>query len=130
MKDGIDLIVQYSPLLLDSIIHGILISMFSLGIVYIFGRMLGILRTYTSKNIIALISMIGFSYWSIVIYEDGLLGSVYELVLKMSLYVAVASIFYVLVGFDLYDRFNTWSDSKFGHPKRHTGNERKKGTKL
>jgi len=129
MKDTLEFIVQYAPMLLDVIIRGVLIAMASLGIVYILGRMLGILKTYTTKNAVALMAMIGLSYWSILIYDCGVKDNPTEMFWKITLYVTVAAIFYVLVGFDLYDRFNTWSDTKFGHPKKHTGNVKKKGPK-
>jgi len=83
--------------------------------------MLGILKTYRTKNIVALVAMVGFSYWSILIYDVSLVGNLAEMYWKVAMYTSVSALFYVLVGFDLYDRFTGWSDKKFGPASKTKG---------
>lgn len=110
-------IMELAPFLIDVLIRGALISFLSLGIVYIFGRMLGILRANTPKNALALIVMVGLSYWSTFIYDRQIAGETVEVYWRVMMYVCTAAVLYTLVGFNLYDRFNGWADSKFGEPK-------------
>ncbi|MCA1807135.1 MAG: hypothetical protein LC687_04710 [Actinobacteria bacterium] len=70
-----------------------------------------------TKNFIALLAMIGLSYWSTILFDASELSQPGEVYWTTLLYVAAGSILYVLIGFDLYDRFNSWSDKKFGPPK-------------
>jgi hypothetical protein len=128
MRESFELLSEYAPMLLEVMARGFLVFITSLGLVYILGRMLGILKTNTTKNVIALIAMTGLSYWSILIYDEGLAGKPIELGWRIALYLGVSSVFYVLIGFELYDRFNGWVDSKFGKPD-HKKPIHKKGAK-
>jgi hypothetical protein len=42
----------------------------------------------------------------------------WEVYWRAFIYTSIASIFYVLIGFDLFDRFNTWCDKKFSGKKK------------
>lgn len=118
MEDVAAAVAQTSPGLLLIMIRGIGIFLISLAVVYILGRMLELLRDYRSKNLIALICMVGSSYFTVWLYDQPLLQHPLEFYARAALYLAVAAITYVLVGFDLYERFNAWSDSKFGKADR------------
>lgn len=105
--------IDYLPLIVHAGVRGIVVFVLSLGIVYIIGRMFDLVHGYRAKNLIALVSMIIFSWWSIQIYDQDILVSPQEIYWRVLIYTALASIFYVLVGFSLFDRFNAWMDKKF-----------------
>ena len=104
---------DYFPLIAYSVVRGLVIFIVALGFVYILGRMLGILNTPRSKNAFAFFMMIMLSYWSILIYDTSIIVNEWEVYWRTLVYTAIASILYVLIGFDLYDRFNAFSDKKF-----------------
>lgn len=114
MADDVEAIIRYAPVLFDVAVRSFLIFLVSLGTVYILGRMLGLLKSYRAKNVFAFIAMVGFSYWSVFIYDFSVTTKPSELYWKVAMYTSVSAIFYVLIGFDLYARFNSWSDKKFG----------------
>ena len=62
--------------------------------------------------------MIALSYWSIIIYDMEILVNSLEKYWRVLVYTSISSIFYVLLGFDLYDRVNTFIDKKFVKTKR------------
>lgn len=104
-------VLQGTPGIILVAIRGFAVFLFSLGVVYILGRMLEILKQYRTKNFIALVCMVGSSYFLSWTYDVPTMSGV-EAYARAVMYVAVAAIFYVLIGFDLYDRFNSWSDRK------------------
>ena len=110
-------IVDYVPVATHAIMRGLVIFIIALGIVYVLGRMLGLAENYRTKNAVALIAVIALSYWSVHIYDMGLISHSHEIYWRTLSYISLATIFYVLAGFDLYDRFNTWCDNRFGKPK-------------
>lgn len=118
MEDVAVVVVQTTPGIVLIAIRGISIFLFSLAVVYILGRMLELLRDYRTKNFIALICMVGSSYFTVWLYDQPILQHPLEFYARAAMYLAVAAITYVLVGFDLYERFNAWSDSKFGKADR------------
>lgn len=109
-------VIHSTPGILLIVIRGFSVFLFSLGVVYILGRMLEILREYRTKNFIALICMFASSYTISLIYDVPEELFHLELYARIAMYITIAAIFYVLIGFDLYDRFNSWSDRKFGTP--------------
>jgi hypothetical protein len=111
---------DYIPLVTYAIVRGLVIFVIALGSVYIVGRMFNVARTYRVKNFVALVVMVGTSYWSVLMYDMEIIVHPLEVYWRTLVYVAVASVLYVLAGFDLYDRFNNWSDKKFGKPRTRT----------
>jgi hypothetical protein len=109
---------EYLPLLSYAVIRGLVIFIMSLGSVYIFGRMLDLIHSYKSKNSVALLIMILTSYWSVLMYDMNIIVHAWEVYWRAFIYTSIASIFYVLIGFDLFDRFNTWCDKKFSGKKK------------
>jgi len=104
---------DYFPLIAHGAVRGFVVFVISLGFVYTLGRMLGILNTPRSKNAFAFIMMIMLSYWSILIYDMEIIIHEWEIYWRTMVYTSVASILYVLIGFDLYDRFNSFIDKRF-----------------
>lgn len=74
----------------------------SLAMVYLFGRMLGLVKTNTSKNVVAFISMVGSYVFYFFYYQKNpnLMQSVWHILI----YFSISVLFYVLIGFKLYDR--------------------------
>lgn len=108
-----ELFSDYFPLISHSLVRALVVFITTLGFVYVLGRMLGILNTPRAKNAFALIIMISLSYWSVLIYDTQILVHELEIYWRTLVYTSIASIFYVLFGFDLYDRVNAFIDKKF-----------------
>lgn len=121
-----DLLIQeYFPLVSEFVFRSLVIFSITLGIVYILGRMLGIANSYRSRNSIALISLVFLAYWSATMYDADKLSHPHEIYWITLIYVALGAIFYVLIGFDLYDRFNAWLDKRFEKAKQRKEKKRK-----
>lgn len=89
------------------------ISFGSIGFVYIFHRQLEINMGYKATNILSIISAIGLSYFSIIIYDMDRLVSPLELYWRVIIYTLLSSIIFVTVGWNLYDRVDNFLDEKF-----------------
>lgn len=118
MDAVVEAIIHTVPGAVLTVVRVVAIFLFSLGVVYILGRMLEILRGYRVKNTIAVGCMLGASYVSVIVYDGPFMLHPYDLYVRVALYTSVAAILYVLIGFDLYDRFNAWSDRKFAKPRK------------
>ena len=110
----LDNLVVYIPQIVNVIVRGFLIFLISLGMVYIVGRMLNIVTSIRGKNLVALFIMVGLSYWSVWLFDWETLTHPHEAYWLSLLYITSGSVLYVLIGFDLYVRFNAWCDKKFG----------------
>lgn len=106
-------LMEYLPVISHAIMRSLVLFVIALGVVYMTGRMLGIFHTYRTKNSIALITIIILAYWSVHIYDLELIVHPHEIYWRTIVYSSLSSIFYVLAGFDLYDRFNDWCDYRF-----------------
>ena len=84
------------------------ISLAALGIVYMFGRMLGIVNNYHVKNVLAIISILAGMYLYSFVYRQREINP--QSILDTILYFCIAIIFYVLVCFRLYDRIDSLLD--------------------
>ena len=108
------------PFLFEYVANSLAIAFISLGVVYMFGRMLNLLRSDVSKNVIALVVMIAVS-WFLAYTKYGFsrpLDNEFFLFLwDIILYVSGSIIFYVLLFFKLYDRMDSLLDKKFGSNK-------------
>ena len=90
----------------------------SLGMVYLFGRMLNILKTDIAKNATAFISMMAVYIYYFFKYDTR-----YELTERiwyMIIYTSVSVIFYVLIGFKLYPLIESKFD-RLSKPKNKKG---------
>lgn len=94
---------------------GFMIFIIVLAFVYIVGRMLGIVKSYQIKNIIALLLVVPLSYLYVEIFQTELLS--FEKYWYISLYTSVACILFVLLGWKLFDRVDTFLDTKFAPDK-------------
>lgn len=115
-----ELFGDYLPIIAKALFRAGSIFVITLGVVYIIGRMLGIAKSYRTKNAIALITMAVASYYSVVIFDLPDFQHPYEVWWWTGVYTSLCAIFYTLIGFDLYDRWNAWTDKKFIKPKNQT----------
>lgn len=84
-------------------------------LVYVFGRMLGLLNTYRTRNSLALISIIGISYFYIHINIPT--TNLSELVYVWMQWASMAVIIYTILGFKLAERMDSLLDLKFAPDK-------------
>lgn len=99
------------------LIRAIVIFFLTIGVIYIPGKMLGILHHWRIKNFLALIVICVASWFSIGIYDQGLLSNPLEKYWRFSVYTALSIVLYTTWGFDFFDRMNAWQDKIFGKVK-------------
>lgn len=114
----IQVLIIFKEVILQALQHlGIALSIFipSLGLVYLFGRMLEVLKTDKAKNSLAMISIYSLSY----LYMNVLYAyeNILTLIWDVIFYGSFATILYVLIGFTLYNRYNNWESKKFAPDK-------------
>ena len=104
------LIIPY----LAHIMRAILIPFMTLGIVYIFGRLLEITKTDRSRNILATIVLVILSF------TTGNFGNhfagmfTFSYIFESLVYIAISSIIYVNFCWNLFDRIDNLLDRKVG----------------
>ena len=99
------------PTIFDILIRCVGIFIITLGIIYILGRMLNILKGDTSRNFVAVTMISVLSYLSIVAFDDT--SDITNVIWRMLVYIAVSCILFVIIGFDFFNRANSWLDSHF-----------------
>ncbi len=119
----LEFLIEFKPLVLqflDILIRLFGISFTTLGLVYIAGRMLELLKTDRSKNILAIISIYSLQFF----YElfELQTNKTPEIVLKtlnekgwdIFLYGTISIVIYVTVAWRLYSRIDHFLDKKIG----------------
>lgn len=113
-----DLIVAFKDLILDNftqIWRLFVVPFTSLGAVYIMGRLIPILKTDNSKNLLALVCMIGVSYFTGLSITSNL--TIDYVIADVVLYTTLSSIVYVTICWKLYERIDNFLDEKLGKNK-------------
>ena len=88
----------------------------SLAMVYLFGRMLGLVKKDTAKNTVAFVSMLAaYAFYFICINTE---GTVEHKVWYAIIYTAISILLYVLIGFKLYNRVDALLDKVAVDSKR------------
>ena len=109
-----------STVILDFLYSGFWIYIPTQAIVYISGKMLGILMADWTRNLLALVATIGFTY--LYIMMNVTFTSTLELVSAMVHWASMGIMWYVILGFKLYDRMDHLLDRKIANdeekPKR------------
>lgn len=95
-----------------------LVFLVSLGNVYIFGRMLGLLKKPHPKNLLAIITMVSCYFFYFWIYKPEY--SINERIWLSIIYIAITSIFYTIIGFKFHERADAWLDRKIASDKKVT----------
>jgi uncharacterized membrane protein len=93
----------------------ILAFIISLGSVYLFGRMLEIVKSNRGRNVVAFLAMVAVYVFYYEMIDNK--SPVVDRVWRGVIYVSCSIILYVLVGFKLYDRFDDFMDRRFGRDK-------------
>lgn len=106
-------LAEYLPMILDSVLRSAVIFVVSLGIVYMFGRMLEIVNSNRGRNLIAILVAYPLAYWSIIIYDMQELIHPMEIYWRTLVYGSMSCIFFVLIGWRLFDRADKFLDKKF-----------------
>lgn len=101
------------PLMFYVVLRAFVIFIMVLGTVYVFGRMLELANTDRSRNLIAFLTALVLSYMSIMIYDTEIILNDWEVYWRTLLYTMSSIIFYVLIGWRLYDRVDNFLDNKF-----------------
>ncbi len=109
-----------SQVILDLLYSGFWIYVPTQAIVYISGRMLGVLNANWSRNLLALVAILGLSFGYIkmnLVYTGAM-----ELTWLMIHWVSLSILWYTLVGFTLYKRIDHLLDKRIADdeekPKR------------
>lgn len=102
--------------------QGLFIASSGLGFVYIFGRILGIEKTDRAKNITALIIMMITTMLVIALkygidYKNWEVQRILWIILEFIGFLSFGAIVYVLIGWKLYSRMDSYLDKKFGEDK-------------
>lgn len=104
---------MYIPIIAHTLLRGLTIFVISLGFVYIAGRMLELIMSNKGRNSLALFVMIPASYISVAVYDTDILVHPYEIYWRTVLYVCISAIFFVTIGWRLFDRVDNFLDNKF-----------------
>lgn len=131
----LEFLIEFKPLVLqflDILIRLFGISFTTLGLVYIAGRMLELLKTDRSKNILAIISIYSLQF----LYElfelqtnktpEILLKTLNEKGWDIFLYGTISIVIYVTVAWRLYSRIDNFLDKKIGEDEFKPTNKKKK----
>lgn len=112
MTEFFELFGDYILANLPQIWRLLIIPFMSLGLVYTAGRLLSILKTDQSKNVLAFFSMIGIAYITgIPITKD---FELFYIVWDVSVYTLLSTIIYINVCWKLYNRLDVLFDKKIG----------------
>lgn len=98
---------EFIPFFTFGVIRGFFIFIIALSIVYLFGRMLGFLKTYRQKNTLAVLVMIIADYWILTLFDIRV-----DFLFDFIIYLSFAILWYVLLGFTLYSRADKFLDKK------------------
>lgn len=123
MKDLLEYFGDYIPFFVDTIVKGYSAFLVSLAVVFVVGRMLNLVNSYRVKNLIALIVAFSVAHW--ITFIDGTDVDMSDFYWRVVFTTSVAVVLYVLIGFDLFDRFNSWCDKKFGSTKKKDTKDKK-----
>jgi uncharacterized membrane protein YfcA len=85
---------------------------FGIFFVYLLGRALNIIKSDRAKNLTALIVITGSSIYTSILYFDN-----NKIIYETMIVIALSYIVYVLLGFKLYDRIDSFLDKKIGEDK-------------
>jgi hypothetical protein len=120
-----ELFSELLPVMLVHIGRGFVVFAPALAVVYIFGRMLEIVKSNRVKNIIAIILILAQTYFYSR-YET--FADFSEEIQYMLLTAGVGILLFVLIGFKLYARADALQDKKFA-PDDENEKEKGKGKK-
>jgi len=101
-----------------------IIPFMSLGLVYTLGKLIPLFKTDNSKNVFALISMIGISYTTSILFIQDL--ELFYRVWDVAVHTLLSVIIYINVCWKLYSRMDSFFDRKIGVDKFKPTKKKKK----
>jgi hypothetical protein len=110
-----EVIVQDTiPILSEGLARGVVIFIIAMGAVYLFGRMVGLVKTDKQKNTVAITTMLPATYLVMSYYQPELilLDSPIKFIYTFLIYLCFSILLYVLIGFKLYKRVDNLLDKK------------------
>jgi hypothetical protein len=96
------------------LIRDIVIFIIALAVVYLVGRMLGLIKSYQLKNAIAFITVVACNVAFLML---GPVLPLRDFLIDVVANSALSIIIYVLIGFNLYDRADAFLDKTVGEDK-------------
>lgn len=118
-----EILSQYLPRIFDGILRGLVLTTASLGVVYIFGRMLEIINSNRARNALAIFVMFPMSYWIVIVYDISITNQL-EILLRALFFGLVGCIFFVVIGWHFYDRIDHLLDTKIAPDQRKKKNDK------
>ena len=112
-----ELFADYIPMVTRGIARSGVIFMVTLGIVYMLGRMLEIIQSDRGRNAVAIFLSFSLSFWSVYAFDFKSINSLHELAWLVLSYASGAVILFVLIGWRLFPRVNSFLDSRFAPDK-------------
>lgn len=107
----LNLFLPYIKQFIPNLINDVLIFIITMAFVYSIGRLFMLTNSDRIKNSLAFFAMLGCNYF---LYQPITVKAVVPVVIHMSICVLL----YVLIGFKLYDRVDSFLDTHFGKDKR------------
>ena len=101
------LILPYIKQFIPDLLNDCVIFIITMAFVYSIGRMFLLTTSYRIKNSLAFITMLGCNYF---LYRPSTIETAIPVIVHMSICVLL----YVLIGFKLYDRVDSFLDKHFG----------------
>lgn len=105
-------IVPYLQHFIPLLFADCLIFIITMAVVYAIGRVLMVTKSDRIKNSFALLSILFLNWW-ISLSQTQTITNISDMVVHSSIGILV----YVLLGFRLYDRVDSWLDKHFGKDK-------------
>ena len=111
MSEFYRLVQPYLVKFFPSLISDVVIFIITMAIVYCVGRMLLLTKSDKIKNSIALVSILACNYYT------QLQTINQESIINMVVHSSIGILLYVLLGFRLFDRVDSFLDKHFGKDK-------------
>ncbi|MDA3856208.1 MAG: hypothetical protein PF569_08175 [Candidatus Woesearchaeota archaeon] len=106
-----DLLIEFKPQLLKILSFctiPFITFLISLAHVYVWGRMLNVLKSDTSKNVLGFITLLGATLYYFLFVNPS--ADLYQQIWNIGIYTAIGTLFYVLLGFRFYDSIEKMID--------------------
>ena len=117
---------EYMPFIAYVLFRSLVLFAVGLGSVYIVGRMLEVVNSNRGRNMIAALTMAGGAIWTTLIYDGDVIIHPHEYIWRPIVYLSVASLLYVILGFKFAGRLNTVLNKKMAESSDETNNIEKK----
>ena len=111
---------EYMPFIVYVLFRSLILFAVGLGSVYIVGRMLGFINSNRGRNAIAAVTMTGGAIWTTMIYDGDVIVHPHEYIWRPIVYLTVACLLYVLLGFKFAGRFDTVLNKKMAQSTEET----------